>query len=277
MHVAALLLCWIRVTQGSNNNNSSISNNNIGGGGILLSHQIPPSGMMNNSKQQSTMTSSSLHQRQASSTLLLHQRQPSSTSHLNNSYNSSGSPLLTTPPPQQQQYEHSSSFGDTGALRTLSPSGGGISGGYKHASVQIGDVNSPELSLGHTTPLITTMAMSRPPYPPPQLIVVMPWVQAIGSMTSVMSNSWTFYYRLSEVVYTALLFIGDVWVGIQCATTSTPPQQQQSSSNTTTTSGVVSTAAGVENSNKSPVGVSAQSSFQDLNDPVALRKALNRL
>ena len=35
--------------------------------------------------------------------------------------------------------------------------------------------------------------------------------------------------------------------------------------------------ADVENSNKSPVGVSAQSSFQDLNDPVALRKALNRL
>lgn len=47
--------------------------------------------------------------------------------------------------------------------------------------------------------------------------------------------------------------------------------------NNTTTSAVVSTAVDVENSNKSPVGVSAQSSFQDLNDPVALRKALNRL
>ena len=61
--------------------------------------------------------------------------------------------------------------------------------------------------------------------------------------------------------------------------TASPVKDNPSTSNinTTTTSGVVSTAAGVENSNKSPVGVSAQSSFQDLNDPVALRKALNRL
>ena len=61
--------------------------------------------------------------------------------------------------------------------------------------------------------------------------------------------------------------------------TASPVKDNPSTSNinTTTTSAVVSTAADVENSNKSPVGVSAQSSFQDLNDPVALRKALNRL
>ena len=47
-------------------------------------------------------------------------------------------------------------------------------------------------------------------------MVVLPWVQVVGSMTSVMSNSWTFYYRFSEVAYTALLFVGDLWVAILC-------------------------------------------------------------